>query len=104
MNDAFPEAQVRGYQQLIPAMTNHEKDRHVLAAAVQCGAHSVVTLNTKDFPKTSLSPYGIELLTPEEFLTHPYELDPALVRRKLRQQAEQRNRPIEFSNLLHILA
>lgn len=28
----FPEAWIDGYEDLIPAMTNHPKDRHVLAA------------------------------------------------------------------------
>ena len=40
----FPEAWVEGYEDLIPAMTNHEKDRHVLAAAV------IVIYNLRDFP------------------------------------------------------
>ncbi len=31
----FPEAWIEGYEDLIPAMTNHPKDRHVLAAAAQ---------------------------------------------------------------------
>jgi hypothetical protein len=30
----FPDARVTGYEQLIRSMTNHPKDRHVLAAAV----------------------------------------------------------------------
>ena len=34
----FPEAIVYGHDSLIPAMTNHPKDRHVLAAAVKAGA------------------------------------------------------------------
>jgi hypothetical protein len=28
----FPDCWVEGYEQLIPAMTNHPKNRHVLAA------------------------------------------------------------------------
>ena len=46
----FPEAWVEGYEDLIPAMTNHEKDRHVLAAAVKTGAEIIVTYNLRDFP------------------------------------------------------
>ena len=38
----FGEAWVEGYGDLIPAMTNQEKDRHVLAAAVRCGAETIV--------------------------------------------------------------
>ena len=36
----FPEAWIEGYEPLIPAMQNHPKDRHVLAAALRCGAGS----------------------------------------------------------------
>jgi hypothetical protein len=34
MRGAFPSAMVAAYEHLIPFMTNHPKDRHVLAAAV----------------------------------------------------------------------
>jgi hypothetical protein len=50
----FADAWVEGYETLIPAMTNHPKDRHVLAAAVRCGAQMIVTFNLKDFPKARL--------------------------------------------------
>jgi len=32
-------------------MTNHPKDRHVLAAAVRCNAEVIVTHNVKEFPR-----------------------------------------------------
>src|SRR5688572_28511863 len=35
MEREFPEAEVTGYEHLIAAMKNHEKDRHVAAAAVK---------------------------------------------------------------------
>lgn len=38
MRSAFPTASVEGYQDLVPAMTNDPKDRHVLAAAVRARA------------------------------------------------------------------
>ena len=50
MRTAFPEAAVSGYESLMPAMKNDHKDRHVLAAAVKCGAQTIVTFNLKDFP------------------------------------------------------
>src|SRR5690242_4534094 len=42
MQEQFPEALVDGYESLTAAMTNHHKDRHVLAAAVKCSAHAIV--------------------------------------------------------------
>src|SRR5580658_4492712 len=35
MVKAYPDAMVGGFEELIPAMKNQEKDRHVLAAAVK---------------------------------------------------------------------
>lgn len=76
MRDHFPEALVEGFGDLIPAMTNDAADRHVLAAAVRCGAHAIVSDNVKHFPKASLATYGIECVTANVFLEHQYHLDP----------------------------
>ncbi len=42
MDRFFAEANVRGFEVLIPAMTNDKKDRHVLAAAVMSRSLRVV--------------------------------------------------------------
>ena len=47
-----------------------------LAAAVRCGAHSIVSDNVKHFPNESLAPYGLECLTADQFLEHQYHIDP----------------------------
>ena len=41
----FPDAGVAGHEQLIGSMTNHPKDRHMLAAAVAGRADVLVTEN-----------------------------------------------------------
>lgn len=52
---------VTGYESLIRSLSlPDEDDRHVLAAAIRCGADSIVTFNLKDFPQSALEPYGIE--------------------------------------------
>jgi hypothetical protein len=51
----FPEGWVDGYESLIPVMTNQEKDRHALAAAVRARSEVIVTYNIKDFPRASLT-------------------------------------------------
>ncbi len=56
IREHFGEAWVEGYEDLIPSMTNHDKDRHVLAAAVRSGAETIVTYNLKDFPRSALAP------------------------------------------------
>ena len=70
---------VEGHEDLISAMTNHPKDRHVLAAAVRCHAEVIVTHNVKDFPRTALEPYSITVLGPSTFLRNLYEIDPEFV-------------------------
>jgi hypothetical protein len=90
----FEEALVSGFESLIPAMTNHDKDRHVLAAAVFTSADAIVTSNIRDFPKEALAPYSIDLLTPDDFLVHQFHLDPDLVVEKLEHQAKTTNRPL----------
>ena len=75
MTTAFPEAMVEGYEDLIPAMTNHVSDRHVLAAGVRSQAHCIVSNNTKHFNPDSLRPYDLECLSADSFLVHQYHLD-----------------------------
>jgi len=87
MRDSFPEAMITGYQELIDAMKNDTNDRHVLAAAVRCGAHAIVSNNKKHFPAKLLQPYDIECFTADEFLEHRYQLNPDLFISKLLDQA-----------------
>lgn len=93
MNRAFPEALVSGYQRLIPSMTNHPKDRHVLAAAVRTGSQVVVTSNLKDFPTSALSQFDIEAQPPDLFLLHQANLDPRASAAIIRMQASEKAKP-----------
>ena len=102
MIEAFPEAMVRGHESLIPTMKNHEKDRHVAAAALKCGAQVIVTNNVKDFHDL---PEGIEAQTPDEFLQNQFDLGPDIMVNLLRQQAaDLQNPPRSFDELLAGLA
>ncbi len=74
MHQAFPEARVTGHENLISSMTNHPKDRHVLAAAVQAGADVIVTSNVKDFSRSSCEPHNIDVQPPDDFLCYQWEL------------------------------
>jgi hypothetical protein len=87
MESMFPDALVTGYDDLIASMTNDPKDRHVLAAAVKCGAQSIVSNNVRHFPQESLSPYGLECLTADAFFKHQYHLDPDAFLSVLTEQA-----------------
>ena len=92
----FPEAWVDGYEDLISAMTNHPKDRHVLAAAVRSNAELVVTLNTKDFPGASLERYSISVAGPSTFLRDLYELDPETVWKTIERQAASIDKTVDY--------
>jgi len=102
MTRAFPDAAVAGYEPLVASMTNHAKDRHVVAAAVKAGAQVVVTSNLKDFVEL---PPGVEAQSPDEFLGNLFDLDPDRFVRILREQAADLiNPPMTFDELLDRLA
>lgn len=102
MESAFPEAMVTGYEPIIDKMTNHDGDRHVLAAAVIAKADAIVTANSRDFPRDCLRPFGIEKMTPDDFLVHQCHLDKNLVAKKVREQAEGARRSV--TSLLDLLS
>jgi hypothetical protein len=77
-------------------MTNQEKDRHVLAAAVRCGAETIVTYNLRDFQRPALAPYSITAQGPSTFLKNLYELDPETVPRTLEQQAAAIDKSFDY--------
>jgi len=98
MEREFPEAEVTGYEHLIAAMKNHEKDRHVAAAAVKAGAQVITTSNLKDFAEL---PEGVEAQSPDVFLCNLFALDPDSFVQLLREQAEDLiNPPMTFDELL----
>lgn len=77
MREFFPEALVEGYEPLIKALALPDPDdRHVLAAAIHCGAQHIVTDNLSDFPHELLAPYDIEAINADEFLSRTFDLYP----------------------------
>lgn len=100
----FPDAWVEpGYRELIPVMTNHENDRHVLAAAVKAQCELIVTYNLDDFPEESLRPYGIEVKHPDEFLIDLYHIDNEIVVHELHQQGAELKTPRTIAEVLRSL-
>jgi len=89
-----------GYRKLIPVMTNHEKDRHVLAAAVKTPCEVIVTYNLKDFPQEALKPFGIEAKHPDEFLIDLYYIDGEIVIHELHEQGAALNKPRSINEVL----
>jgi len=102
MARAFPEAEVTGYEPLIPKMRNDKKDRHVAAAAVKAGAQVIVTANTKDFASL---PDGLTAQSPDTFLCAFFELDPDAFVKLIRTQASDLvHPPMTVDNVLQRLA
>ena len=102
MRRAFPEAQVTDHEALIPSMRNDEKDRHVVAAAVKAGAQLIVTSNTRDFYDL---PLGIDVQTPDEFLSSLFDLDPPRMIGVLETLSRRyRAPPMEISRIVNALA
>jgi len=93
MRETFPHFMITGYEPLIPLMTNDEKDRHVLAAAVHAGADTIVTFNTRDFSPASRAPYCIGVDTPDEFLTDLWIGNTSRMARALVQMANRLKKP-----------
>ena len=77
MKRALPDADVRNYEHRIATLTLPDPgDRHVLAAAIESGAETILTFNVKHFPADVLA--GVRLTTkePDSFLCDLYDADP----------------------------
>lgn len=94
LREHFGDAWVTGYEPLIDQMANHPKDRHVLAAAVRCGAKVIVTYNQRDFPPSATSPWGVEVQGPSRFPRYQYDLNPQVIIDKLRAQSRNVGRTL----------
>ena len=90
----FSDAWIGDHEYLIPRMTNDEMDRHVLAAAVHCGAPLIVTFNLRHFRPEHASSWGVVALHPQSFLVGMLQQEPGVVMTKLRQQAADRGRSL----------
>jgi predicted nucleic acid-binding protein len=97
----FGEAWISGYEALTPRMTNDEKDRHVLAAAVHGQVPIIVTFNLRHFGREHVEPWGIRALHPQSFLIEIFRQEESVVMMKLQQQAADRRRSLR--ELLDIL-
>ncbi|MBB2484842.1 PIN domain-containing protein [Mitsuaria sp. WAJ17] len=105
MNAAVPDALVTGHEALIDGLTLPDPDdRHVLAAAIRCGASVIVTFNERDFPEDRLAPFGIEVQHPDEFIDNLFDLDQAaVVAAAQKQRHTLKNPPIDADRYLEIL-
>ncbi|EOA03140.1 hypothetical protein HFRIS_018873 [Herbaspirillum frisingense GSF30] len=105
MDRAIPDSLVEGHEALVAGLHLPDPDdRHVLAAAIRCGASVIVTFNERDFPAQVLAPYGIEAQHPDEFAHNLLDLDAAAVAAAAqRQRAQLKNPSVDVDHYLDIL-
>lgn len=105
MDRAIPDGLVEGYEALVAGLALPDPDdRHVLAAAIRCGASVIVTFNERDFPSELLAPYSIESQHPDEFVSNLLDLDViAVVSAAQFQRAQLRNPLVDVDRYLDIL-
>ncbi len=78
MREHFGEAVVTGYEPLIGTLELPDADdRHVLAAAIRCGAQCIVTDNLSDFPAEVLAKFHIAAADADGFLSRTFDLYPS---------------------------
>lgn len=98
---AFPEAMIVGYEHLLPQLTNDEKDRHVLAAAIQGDVSVIVTFNLKHFPAAALQPWNVQAVHPQDYLLTLHSMNPGVVLAKVADIATAHGRELQ-DVLIHL--
>jgi hypothetical protein len=96
---------VTNYESLIDSVVLPDsKDRHVVAAAIRCGADMIVTKNLKHFPVDELSKYDLEAQHPDEFLINQFGLSQPIFIAAVRQcRVRLRKPPKSVDEYLGIL-
>lgn len=75
MNEAVPDSLVENYETLMGCIALPDaNDQHVVAAAIAGHADVIVTFDIKHFPPDALSPHGIEVQHPDDFVMNQLQL------------------------------
>lgn len=78
MNHAVRDCVVSDFEFMIPSLSLPDPDdRHVVAAAIHCGASLIITFNLKDFPDSALKPHKLVAQHPDDFIVDLLDLHPA---------------------------
>ena len=105
MNASVRGCLVEGFEGLIASIELPDPDdRHVLAAAIHCGADTIVTFNQKDFPADVLERYHLNVQHPDDFVVDLFDLYPASVLQAIAEQrASLKHPPMTADALLEVL-
>jgi hypothetical protein len=94
MNTGIEDVLVTGYARLIDTVSLPDPgDRHVVAAALRCGAEVIVTRNLRHFPASTLDPLGVEAQHPDDFVLGLLDTAPGVVVGVVAEQAAALARP-----------
>lgn len=95
MNKAVPGSLVTGHESLIAGLELPDPDdRHVLAAAIRCGAVAIITTNLKDFPKEQLDTFETLAIHPDDFIMDLADLEPELLEIAAKEQRANLTNPL----------
>ena len=94
MNAKFKNSLTKGYESLVPTLKLPDPDdQHVLAVAIYTQSSLIVTSNVDDFPKTSLRPYSIEAVSPDDFVWRLSQINPIRMLEAVRNHRSSLTRP-----------
>lgn len=105
MNEAFPDATVNDFENLIDNLDLPDPDdRHVLAAAIKSKSEYIITFNIKDFSENVLKDYNITSVHPDNFIIELMEVNYEIVIEAFKNQVRRlRNPPQKVSEVLDTL-
>jgi len=98
MREVIPDWEIpkASWSSLVDSLTLPDPDdRHVLAAAICGHADCIVTKNLDDFPTNITSLYDIEIIDPDQFMIHQWNLESIPVMAAFKEMRARRKKPIE---------
>ena len=79
---------VTGYERWIDRVEIPDaNDAHVVAAAIECGATTIVTATLKDFPTEVLARFAVEPVDPDTFVMRCIDANPVIAARLIEAAA-----------------
>ncbi|MGB7394675.1 MAG: PIN domain-containing protein [Pricia sp.] len=94
MDLALPDSNVENYTPLIQGIHLPDpNDRHVVAAAIRSRADIIVTYNLKDFPKSVINEFDIEIQHPDIFLSNVFDFNPEKARAAFKKLVKRLDNP-----------
>ena len=106
IDDTFPFATVSTSEDSkIKYGCSDADDEHIFHAGVVSSCQSIVTFNISDFPFNAKSEHGIEIISPDDYLTRIYDSDPEAIDKAINSLLSGYTRPeISFDQYCEVLA